>query len=325
MDHRFEKTESSGVDVVLPFFNADSHIHRSIRSILSQKLPATKKLRLIVVDDGSTEGGNILESTGDARITIIRHDINKGRAAARNTGAKEGRGEVILFLDSDCVLESDLILSSHLSVLEEYDMSVGRVNAHVAGFWGRYQNELSTRRLARLEKSMDIEAFTAQNFAIKRSAFRAIDGFDERYVSYGFEDRDFFVRARAKGLKIGLARSSVAYHEADLSLASVCAKMKKAGQCTSTLFMASHPDCYARMDYAKVDVRLHARLFKLSVHASWWLLGPCVRMADQMLHMEIIPFRLRAGCVRAFTAMAFAYGTALACGKDRQRKNDMPA
>lgn len=319
MDDR--KTESLGIDVVLPFFNAGFHTHRSIRSVLSQKLPTTK-LRLIVVDDGSADGDEILESADDVRITVIRHDINRGLAAARNTGAKQGQGEIILFLDADCVLESDSALLSHLSVLERSDVSVGRVSAYATGFWGRYQNELASRRLARLEENMDIEACTAANCAIKRNAFRIVGGFDERYVKYGFEDRDFFVRARAEGLKIGLAKSSVARHEADLSLATVCTKMQKAGQYTSVLFMTSHPDCYGRMSYAKVDARLHGKLFQLSVRTSWKLLKRCVRMADQMLNNKIIPFRCRAGCVRVFTAMAFAYGTVLTCGKNLDSRNN---
>lgn len=318
----FDKTELFDVDVVVPFYNAGPQIHRSIRSILRQKLPANTGLRLIVVDDGSIEGENISESADDVRLTVIRHDINKGRSAARNSGAKWGRGGVLLFLDSDCELESDTALLSHFSVLEECDVSVGRVSARVTGFWGRYQNELSTRRLTRLEEDMDIEACTAANCAIKRKAFGTVNGFDERYVHYGFEDRDFFVRAREKGLKIGLAKSSVVYHEADLNLASVCIKMQKAGQYTSALFMASHPVCYGRMGYAKVDARLHGKLFQLLVRASWKLLKRYLRITDQMLHIEIIPFRCRAGCARVFTAMAFAYGTALSCGKNQDCRNN---
>ena len=55
-----------------------------------------------MVDDGSTDRTAALVSTcGDPRLRLLRHDVNRGAAAARNTGIRATRSELIAFLDSD--------------------------------------------------------------------------------------------------------------------------------------------------------------------------------------------------------------------------------
>jgi glycosyltransferase involved in cell wall biosynthesis len=87
------------VSVVLPTFNRGYCLERAIRSVLGQTYPDWE---LIVVDDGSTDDTQaVLESFKDPRIRVFRHSVNRGVAAARNTGLAAARGEFIAFLDSD--------------------------------------------------------------------------------------------------------------------------------------------------------------------------------------------------------------------------------
>lgn len=87
------------VSVVIPVFNRAHTLHRAIDSVRMQDVTDWE---LIVVDDGSTDGSaDIPASYGDARIRSIRHDTNRGAAAARNTGVRAARGRYIAFLDSD--------------------------------------------------------------------------------------------------------------------------------------------------------------------------------------------------------------------------------
>lgn len=76
---------------------------RAIESVLSQDY---EPLELIVVEDGSDSGlGTWVEERDTAleRVAYVRHENNRGLAAARNTGIREARGEFIGFLDDDDV------------------------------------------------------------------------------------------------------------------------------------------------------------------------------------------------------------------------------
>jgi glycosyltransferase involved in cell wall biosynthesis len=86
------------VSVVIPTYNRRGTVGAAVRSALDQDY---RPLEVVVVDDGSTDdtaGG--LAEFGD-RIRLIRHPVNRGASAARNTGIEASRGEYVAFLDSD--------------------------------------------------------------------------------------------------------------------------------------------------------------------------------------------------------------------------------
>lgn len=88
------------VTVVIPAFNRAALLPRAIQSVLDQ---AYRPLELIVVDDHSEdETPAVLAPHAESgRLRVIRHPQNMGVSAARNTGIRAGRGELIAFLDSD--------------------------------------------------------------------------------------------------------------------------------------------------------------------------------------------------------------------------------
>lgn len=87
------------VDVVLPVFNGRSTIVQALESALNQHGPWLH--RIIVVDDGSTDGtAEMVESLGRPEIEVVR-TINRGVASARNTGVLQATAPWIAFLDAD--------------------------------------------------------------------------------------------------------------------------------------------------------------------------------------------------------------------------------
>jgi glycosyltransferase involved in cell wall biosynthesis len=89
------------ISVIVPTYNRESYLGRSLASVLDQRLPCDE---LIVVDDGSTDGTvSVVERiAADSPVPLrLLCQENRGAAAARNTGIRAAKGELLAFLDSD--------------------------------------------------------------------------------------------------------------------------------------------------------------------------------------------------------------------------------
>jgi len=87
------------VSVVIPTYNRRDDVARAVESARGQSL---RDLEIVVVDDGSTDDtAAVLSAIDDPRLTVVRHEANRGISAARNTGVSAARAPVLAFLDSD--------------------------------------------------------------------------------------------------------------------------------------------------------------------------------------------------------------------------------
>lgn len=100
------KTEYPVVSIITIFFNAGRFIDEAIHSVLAQTYQSWE---LLLVDDGSTDGGSAIAQDWAKRrpgqVRCLEHPdrANLGMSASRNLGVKHAKGEYIGFLDADDV------------------------------------------------------------------------------------------------------------------------------------------------------------------------------------------------------------------------------
>lgn len=86
------------ISVIIPLYNKEKYIQRTIESALKQETPADE---ILVIDDGSTDrSADIVRSIKDPRIRLIQQQ-NAGECAARNRGLAEARNDLVALLDAD--------------------------------------------------------------------------------------------------------------------------------------------------------------------------------------------------------------------------------
>lgn len=101
------------VSVIIPVYNGERYIEKSIKSVLDQSF---RDIEIIIVDDGSTDGtANIIKKYNVRYI----YQNNKGPSAARNRGIKEAKGEYISFLDADDIYYP-LKIEEQVQILEKF-------------------------------------------------------------------------------------------------------------------------------------------------------------------------------------------------------------
>ena len=93
------------ISVIIPTFNREKLVCRSIKSVLNQTL---QNLEIIIIDDGSTDDTKKeVEKLQDERIKYIKLQNNTGGANARNIGIDIASGKFISFQDSDDIFYYD--------------------------------------------------------------------------------------------------------------------------------------------------------------------------------------------------------------------------
>lgn len=89
------------LSIVVPVYNVSKYLRDGLDSLLNQSV---EDVEIICVDDCSTDDSlQVLSEYADQneRVRIVKHDVNRGLSAARNTGMKIAEGEFVAFFDPD--------------------------------------------------------------------------------------------------------------------------------------------------------------------------------------------------------------------------------
>ncbi|WP_336119293.1 MULTISPECIES: glycosyltransferase [Marinobacter] len=91
--------------MIIPCFNEEEHLSKCLNSIADQDYPQDL-IELLIVDNGSTDNSLNIAQNSSAKIHV-KPNINVG--AVRNYGARNAEGEILVFLDADCSLDTTWI------------------------------------------------------------------------------------------------------------------------------------------------------------------------------------------------------------------------
>lgn len=115
------RTWQAEISVLIPLYNKASHISDTIDSVLQQTYPAKE---IIVIDDGSTDGGaELIEQKYGNSVKLIRQK-NAGVSAARNRGMASASYDYVAFLDADDTWEPHFLAEIRLLVANFPEASV---------------------------------------------------------------------------------------------------------------------------------------------------------------------------------------------------------
>ncbi len=203
------------VSVVIPVKDRAEELRRCLESVQRLQYPRDR-LEVLVVDDGSQDATPAVARSLGASV-IPSGGQGRGPAAARNRGATAARGEILAFLDSDCVA-SEQWLSELAEAFEDPDLAAlgGRVEGmHTSSALDRYEAEMSSLCLGTRGRSAQLGSDTfylpSCNLLVRRRAFMDVGGFREELQVA--EDVDLSWRLRDRGGTIAYTPRGRVLHE----------------------------------------------------------------------------------------------------------------
>jgi len=199
------------ISAVVPVRNSTRFIAQALESVIAQHVVG----EIVVVDDGSTDGSGAVAASF-SRTRVIRQ-APRGPGAARNTGVREARGDVIAFLDADDLWLPDK-LELQLAALEQ----APRRALCVCAFEQFLEHGCVPPRGFRRETiGVALRAPLPSALVLRREAFLQVGPFVEGLPTA--EDIDWFSRAEAAGLERQLVDRVLVHkrvHDRNTSLVS---------------------------------------------------------------------------------------------------------
>ena len=201
--------DAKSASIVIPTFNGSSRIGNCLDALVKQV--AGRDVEILVVDDGSTDNtANIVKRYSSARLIT---QANAGPATARNRGALEAQGKILLFTDDDCVPMPDW-LDAMLDPFKNPDVvgAKGIYRTHQKSLAARFvqiEYEDKYRLMANLDSIDFIDTYSA---AFLRDHFLEMNGYDTSFPVACAEDIELSYRMSARGWKMKFAPAAIVYH-----------------------------------------------------------------------------------------------------------------
>lgn len=286
---------SVGLTAIVVNYNAGDDLGRALRAIAESC--AGRSWEAVVVDNASSDGSEAVVDRFTPQVRLVRNPVNVGFGRAVNQAAGSSSARWLLLVNPDCRLDKGAVSVMGAVLEAEPDCAVvgprildtsGAVQGSARGdpdmFTGLFGRTSALRTMAsRLpvarrdvvtedalglnRSSVVVDWVSGACMLIRRDAFEAAGGFDERFFLY-WEDADLCRRLRRLGHHVRYVPGAVAVHDVGRSSRTARAESIRAFHESAYLYYATHvaPGAFN-------PKRLLARLI-LALRCRWKLLIP---------------------------------------------------
>jgi GT2 family glycosyltransferase len=299
-------TQLPFVSVVIPTQDRLPLLRQCLEALNEQDYPA-ERMEVIVVADGCSDGtAAVLSDASFAFPLRVLVQEASGAAAARNRGAKEARGELLLFLDDD-VIASPGLVTAHVAahgqdgervVVGPYliappDGNDFTVEA-LATFW-----EKTFAAMARPDRVPSFGDLLSGNLSLGAAIFERLGRFNPAFPDCGIEDYEFGVRVVEKNIPILLAPAAYARHLETTNLRRSLARNRRGG--SSVLILAElHPTVLPTERLLHIEPWVRHLVFRRSRLGEWLAeLGYLLLVVAQRLRLRRV-WRYGYGHLRTY-------------------------
>ncbi|MDQ7857889.1 MAG: glycosyltransferase [Armatimonadota bacterium] len=218
-------TAAPEVSIVVLNFNGMPHLQTCLESLAALEGPAEQR-EVLLVDNGSTDGSPEWVRARFPWVRVVELGENLGFAEGNNRGAREARGGIVVFLNTDTrvdrawlrelvapLLAGDPALAATASRMLDWD-GTGvdfPVYATLLGMPYGAAGDRSVRRPEDYERPQFLLFASGGAMAIRREVFLEVGGFDADYFMY-HEDVDLGWRLWLAGYRVLYVPTAVVYH-----------------------------------------------------------------------------------------------------------------
>jgi len=196
------------VSIVIPAFNAGPRITRLLESLESQQYPR-ERFEIIVVDNGSQD--DTRERVANFPVLLLSETRRRNPGSARNTGVQQARGEVIAFIDADCVATSGWIAEAVTMIhTEKADLVAGNIQWLYSTPRGAAEIFDSLVHLRNDIHARESNTAVTANLVVRSAVFAKTGLFSEWKAG---EDYSFCLRAAAAGFRMVFGPTVLVLHE----------------------------------------------------------------------------------------------------------------
>jgi glycosyltransferase involved in cell wall biosynthesis len=286
------------LSVIVPMHNAAGYLPRTLGALRASDLPRDR-WELVVVDDGSSDDTSLIAARYADTVVSLPGRAH-GPAYARNRGFEVTRGDLIVFIDADCIVHTDTLrrFAELFARRPELGASFGSYDDKppAMGLMSQYRNLI--HHYVHHQNAGEVETFWAGAGAIRREVFAEAGMYDEwHYNKPQIEDIELGARVRKLGRTILLDPSIQVTHLKRWTLAAVIrTDLRDRGIPWARLLMHRG----AMMSTATLNLRWTEKLNTVLV----WLALLLVPLAAIL--RSFLPLGIALGCVAVVIAMNFS-------------------